>query len=126
MSGQAISFEAMSATRTAQRRVVVCAGTGCVASGAYDVFRAFGDQIQAAGIKVETEFKPEGNGHALRLNKSGCQGFCQMGPLVTVLPEGILYNKVKATDVAEIVSKTLVGGEAVERLLYVDPRKRKG
>ena len=67
-----------------------------------------------------------GRQHDLRLNKSGCQGFCQMGPLVTILPEGILYNKVKAEDVAEIVSQD-AGRRArlVERLLYVDPATKK-
>jgi NADH-quinone oxidoreductase subunit F len=108
-----------------QRRVIVCAGTGCVASGAYDVFQAFAEQIKAAGINVVTEFRPEENRHDLRLNRSGCQGFCQMGPLVTLLPEGLLYNKVKVADVAEIVAQSLVAGKPVERLLYVDPATRK-
>jgi len=104
-----------------QRRVIVCAGTGCVANGSYEVVQAFAEQITAAGISVTTEFKAEQSAHDLRLNKSGCQGFCQMGPLVTILPDGILYNKVKVGDVPEIVSKTLVGNEVIDRLLYVDP-----
>ena len=108
-----------------QRRVIVCAGTGCVANGAYKVITAFNDQIAAAGISVTTEFKVEESQHDLRLNKSGCQGFCQMGPLVTVLPDEILYNKVKVEDVEEIVSQTLVGGKVVDRLLYVDPATKK-
>jgi NADH-quinone oxidoreductase subunit F len=107
------------------RRVIVCAGTGCVASGAYGVFQAFAEQLPPAGIPVTVEFKPEDKSDALRLNKSGCQGFCQMGPLVTILPEGILYNRVKAADVAEIIAKTLVKGELVDRLLYVDPATKK-
>jgi NADH-quinone oxidoreductase subunit F len=108
-----------------QRRVIVCAGTGCVANGAYKVIAAFKDQIAAAGISVTTEFKAEQSQHDLRLNKSGCQGFCQMGPLVTVLPDEILYNKVKVEDVEEIVSQTLIGGKVVDRLLYVDPASKK-
>ena len=111
------------AGQAAPRRVIVCAGTGCVAGGAYEVLRAFAEQIKAAGIAAVTEFKPEQTD--LRLNKSGCQGFCQMGPLVTVLPEGILYCKVKAADVSEIVSQTLVAGKPVDRLLYVDPASKK-
>ncbi len=87
--------------------------------------KAFVEQVPGAGIPVALEFKPEGKPGELRLNKSGCQGFCQMGPLVTVLPEGILYTRVKAADVAEIVSKTLVQGEVVERLLYVEPTTKK-
>ncbi len=111
----------------AQRRVIVCAGTGCVANGADQVFQAFAGQIKAAGIAVTTEFKAgeHDHGDSLRLNKSGCQGFCQMGPLVTILPENILYTKVKAGDVAEIVATTLVARDVVQRLLYVDPATRK-
>ncbi|MEI6074327.1 MAG: NADH-ubiquinone oxidoreductase-F iron-sulfur binding region domain-containing protein [Verrucomicrobiota bacterium] len=108
-----------------QRRVIVCAGTGCVANGAYQVITSFKEQIAAAGISVTTEFKAEESSHDLRLNKSGCQGFCQMGPLVTILPDQILYNKVTIADVDDIVRQTLVGGKVVDRLLYVDPTTRK-
>ncbi len=111
-----------------RRRVIVCAGTGCVANGAYPVFQAFTDQIKAAGIAATTEFKAEESdqpGAPLRLNQSGCQGFCQMGPLVTILPEGILYTKVRLADVPEIVASTLVGHDIVKRLLYVDPGTKK-
>jgi NADH-quinone oxidoreductase subunit F len=107
-----------------QRRVIVCAGTGCVASGAYEVFQAFADQIKAAGLPVQTEFKPEEK-TGLRLNKSGCQGFCQMGPLVTVLPENLLYTRVKIADVQEVIERTLQKGEVVDRLLYMDPATKK-
>ena len=104
-----------------QRRVIVCAGTGCMANGAAQVLAAFHQQIAAAGIRVTIEFRPEHAPDEMRLNQSGCQGFCQMGPLVTILPQGILYTKVKAEDVPMIVSETLMGGRLVDRLLYVDP-----
>jgi NADH-quinone oxidoreductase subunit F len=48
-----------------------------------------------------------------------------MGPLVTVIPDGILYTKVRAEDVTEIVEHTLVSGEVVDRLLYKDPATRR-
>jgi NADH-quinone oxidoreductase subunit F len=48
-----------------------------------------------------------------------------MGPLVSVVPDGILYTKVRKEDVAEIVQTTLAGNEVVERLLYKDPATRK-
>jgi NADH-quinone oxidoreductase subunit F len=108
-----------------KRRIIVCAGTGCVAGGALDVHEAFVNQLRALGLDVATRLD---NGHAkdkaidVYLSKSGCQGFCQMGPLVTIEPEGILYTKVKAADVAEIVQTTLVEGGMVDRLLYVDPK----
>jgi NADH-quinone oxidoreductase subunit F len=96
-----------------------------VANGAEKVFNEFITRIEAAGLKVTTEFKAEEHEHDLRINRSGCQGFCQMGPLVTILPENLMYNKVKQEDVAEIVTETLAAGRVVQRLLYVDPATKK-
>lgn len=104
------------------RRVIVCAGTGCVANGSKKVLAALETRMAEAGLDVVLEFKPEGHGDGVRLSHSGCQGFCQMGPLVTIMPESILYTRVSVEDVPEIVEKTLIGGEIVERLLYVEPR----
>ena len=103
------------------RRVIICAGTGCVANGALKVYAEFNKQIAENGLNVVTELKAEEDNSGTYVSKSGCQGFCQMGPLVTVEPEGILYTQVTPLDVAEIVKTTLVGGEMVERLLYVEP-----
>ncbi len=107
------------------RRVIVCAGTGCMANGAMDVVARFKQEMAGSGLNVILELKAEAGDHDVRLSKSGCQGFCQMGPLVSVVPDGILYTKVRAEDVPEIVEQTLVGGQVVERLLYKDPSTRK-
>ncbi|HOQ27448.1 MAG TPA: NADH-quinone oxidoreductase subunit NuoF [Armatimonadota bacterium] len=117
----AVAREYWQAARTYERRVIICAGTGCVANGALKVHAAFEQQIAAAGLSVATELRAETAGGDLRLSKSGCQGFCQQGPLVTIEPEGILYTRVRPEDVAEIIETTLQGGEVVDRLLYTDP-----
>ena len=107
------------------RRVILCAGTGCIAYGTMKVFEQFKREMEGSGLKVILELRTEGADHDVRLSKSGCQGFCQMGPLVSVVPDGILYTKVRQEDVAEIVQQTLVGGQTVDRLLYKDPATRK-
>ena len=109
------------------RRIVVCAGTGCMANGSLEVIKAFASAIAEAGLAVATELKTcdEREGPLTHVSGSGCQGFCQMGPLVTVEPDGIQYTRVRVADVAEIVQTTLVDGGVVERLLYVDPRTQK-
>lgn len=103
------------------RRVVVCAGTGCLANGSMSVFDRLKEEIAGAGLHVVLELRPEDGDQDVRVSKSGCQGFCQMGPLVSILPDGILYARVKSEDVTEIVGETLVRGQAVQRLLYKDP-----
>ena len=107
------------------RRVIVCAGTGCMANGAMKVFEQFKSEIANAGLRVVLELRPEAASDEVRLSKSGCQGFCQMGPLVSIVPDGILYTKVRGEDVNEIVKTTLAAGQVVERLLYKDPATRK-
>ena len=114
-----------SATPKQLRRVVICAGTGCMANGAMKVFEQFKRAMAETGLQVILELREEAATDEVRLSKSGCQGFCQMGPLVSVIPDGILYTKVRSEDVAEIVVKTLTEGQVVERLLYKDSSTRK-
>jgi NADH-quinone oxidoreductase subunit F len=105
-----------------QRRVVVCGGTGCMANGAMKVMQALHDEAAEQGVSLAIELDlEEQHGHDGLLTKSGCQGFCQMGPLLSIEPDNILYCKVRPGDVAEIVRETFVAGRPVERLLYKDP-----
>jgi len=110
------------------RRVIICAGTGCVAGGSLLVHREFKDLLEKENIPVVVELRKEeigaGSGN-IHLSKSGCQGFCQMGPLVNIEPDGILYVKVKKEDVPEIIERTLRNGEPIDRLLYNDLHEHK-
>jgi NADH:ubiquinone oxidoreductase subunit F (NADH-binding)/(2Fe-2S) ferredoxin/NAD-dependent dihydropyrimidine dehydrogenase PreA subunit len=93
-----------------QTSLHVCDGTGC---------RALGSQKVLAGLQKEiTDRKLD---LSIQVVGTGCPGFCECGPLVTIYPERISYQKVKLEDVPEIVSRTLVSGEIIERLLYSDP-----
>ncbi len=101
----------LQAARPAGRKAIaVCAGTGCKAFGAMEVHEAFRLALEKHGLA--------GTWH---LRATGCHGFCERGPLVLFFPEGRLYQRVKPEDVEEIVTRTLVGGEVIERLLYQDP-----
>ncbi|MCY2929060.1 MAG: 4Fe-4S binding protein [Planctomycetota bacterium] len=106
------------------RRIIICAGTGCVANGALEVHRELTSQLAAAGLDVAVTLDVHDDAQRpdLLLSRSGCQGFCQMGPLVSVLPDGLLYTKVRAGDVAEIIAETILARRPIERLLYVNPR----
>lgn len=105
-----------------KRRVVVCAGTGCVANGSRKVYDELVRRIEEAGLEcvVDIDFK-EHSDNSVHLSESGCQGFCQMGPLVSIEPDDIHYVKVREEDVIEIVDHTLCLNKVVDKLLYVDP-----
>jgi len=90
--------------------VVICGGTGCQASGSVDTFQAMEDEIQRQGLERE-----------VRLIHTGCRGFCAMGPVMVIYPDGIFYCQVHAEDVPELVAETLVKGRVVERLTYKEP-----
>ncbi len=100
-------------------RIIVCAGTGCVANGSLDVYDRFIDCIKSKGLSVAVTLHKEEADTVI--SQSGCQGFCQMGPLVTLYPQGVLYTKVRPEDVEEIVEETLMGGRLIERLLIHSP-----
>lgn len=115
------SFQKKQSTIT--QRILVCAGTGCLVNGSMKVYEEFVKQIEGSGLNAIVELKKEEEG--IFVSKTGCQGFCQIGPLVTILPEGIFYTRVRPGDVEEIVGVTIKNGEVVERLLYVEPGSRK-
>ena len=90
--------------------IMVCGGTGCLALASDEVAAAFEKSLSEQGIDARVELKT-----------TGCPGFCEQGPLVTIHPERIFYTKVKPKDVEEIISRTILKGEIVDRLLYEDP-----
>ncbi len=103
-------------------RIMVCAGTGCVANGSLKVYEELVNKIKEKGLSVAVAVELEKEEkYDYVMAQSGCQGFCQMGPLVTVYPQGILYIKVKPEDAEEIIEKTVINGEIIHRLLYVTP-----
>ncbi len=107
-----------SALTMEKRRVLVCAGTGCVASGSMEIYEKLTQIMEDKQIPCSVALEMEPHGETVGVKKSGCHGFCEMGPLVRIEPEGYLYTKVKLEDCLEIVEKTIVQGETVDRLLY--------
>ncbi len=100
------------------RKILVCAGTGCVAGGALDLFDELKRLTEKAGIPLTVALDAESHNPSVGLKKSGCHGFCEMGPLVRIEPEGWLYTRVKLDDCAEIVRETIENARPVERLAY--------
>ena len=103
-------------------RVLVCSGTGCIATGSNKIFDIFQELIKEAP-GVELVFSPCGGDHGEKtvgVKKTGCQGFCELGPLVRISKgdKVIQYVKVQGEDCAEILEKSILGDQVIERLLY--------
>ena len=100
------------------KKILVCAGTGCVAGGSLDIYARLVELLQEKGIHCQVDLAHEPHGDDVGVKRSGCHGFCEMGPLVRIEPQGWLYIKVKKDNCQEIIEKTVLGGEPIERLCY--------
>ena len=94
------------------RRILVCSGPGCVAGGALTLAENLRKAIEAADADAKVECS---------VDNTGCSGMCELGPIVRILPDDIMYYKVKPKDAVEIVSRTVIGGDIIGRLLYKTP-----
>lgn len=95
-------------------RVLVCAGTGCVANGSLKVIEKFKEL--GANVSILTQYDK------MTVVPTGCHGFCEQGVLVVIPDMKITYVKVKESDVEEIFESHIKNNKPVERLMYVDPK----
>ena len=99
--------------------VLICAGTGCIAGGAMKIYENLRAECESRNLPVYIGLKHDTDEEkSLHVKMSGCHGFCEMGPLVHIEPMGIMYIHVKPEDCHEILEKTVLGGEIIDRLVY--------
>ena len=99
--------------------VLICAGTGCIAGGAMKIYDNLKAECEQRGLKVYVGLKHDTDEEkSLHVKMSGCHGFCEMGPLVHIEPMGVMYIHVQPEDCHEILEKTVLGGEIIDRLVY--------
>ncbi|MBW2054105.1 MAG: NADH-quinone oxidoreductase subunit NuoF [Deltaproteobacteria bacterium] len=90
--------------------ITICAGTGCLTYGSQKLVDNFRSEIEKQNLKGKVEVRA-----------SGCHGFCERGPLVVINPQNIFYQRVGLDDAEEIIKETVLNGQIIDRLLYVDP-----
>ncbi len=95
-------------------RVLVCAGTGCVANGSLKVIEKFKEL--GADVSILTDYDK------MTIVPTGCHGFCEQGVLVIIPDKDVTYVRVKVSDVEEIYESHIRNNKPVERLLYTDPK----
>ncbi len=90
--------------------ITICAGTGCVTYGSQKLVDNFRAEIEKQNLNGKVEVRA-----------SGCHGFCERGPLVVINPQNIFYQRVGLDDAEEIIKETVLNGQIIDRLLYIDP-----
>jgi len=91
----------------------VCTGTGCVSAGAFDIMEALKTEIKKHELQDEIAVVP-----------TGCNGFCENGPLVLFEPEGIFYRRLKVQDIPFLVEEHCLKGRPVPSLMYTPPKEK--
>ena len=110
--------EFLSHIDTQKKKIYVCGGTGCVAGGSMDIYEEIKKLVEEAGLNCEVSLDSDACQSSIGLKKSGCHGFCEMGPVLRIEPSKLFYLKVTVDDCKEIVEKSIVGDDVVERLIY--------
>ncbi len=93
--------------------VMLCGGTGCIAGGSLKIKNALDEELKNRGLENE-----------INVVLTGCNGFCAQGPVMTVYPEDIFYEKVTVKDIPVIVEEHFIKGRPVERLMYKEPARK--
>lgn len=102
-----------------QTSVLICAGTGCIAGGSLKIYENLKAECEKRNLNVYVGlFHESDEEESIHIKMSGCHGFCEMGPLVHIEPLGVMYIHVKPEDCQEILEKTVLGGEIIDRLVY--------
>ena len=95
---------------TYRTHLLVCAGTGCVSCGSFALKEALEREVARRGLQDE-----------VLVVATGCNGFCERGPILMVHPEGIFYQRLAVEDVPHLVEEHLVKGRPVQKFMYVPP-----
>lgn len=93
--------------------LMLCTGTGCVASGCFGVKDTLEKEIAKQGLQNEVS-----------VVATGCNGFCGRGPLMVVLPDNVFYGLLKPEDIPFLVEEHLLKGRPVKKLMFVPSEKK--
>jgi len=93
--------------------IALCTGTGCLAYGTQKLVDKFREEIQARSLEDK-----------VTIRTTGCHGFCERGPMAVIHPKKVFYQRIKLDDIPDIIDKTVLNDEVINRLLYKDPQTK--
>ena len=94
-------------------QLMLCGGTGCHSTGSIAVKEALKNELKRRGLHEE-----------IQVIETGCNGFCAVGPVMLVHPEGIFYQKLTLDEIPKLVEEHFLKGRPYKKLQYVEPASK--
>ena len=99
--------------KTYRTHLMLCAGTGCVSNNSFKIKEALEKEIKKHGLQDE-----------ILVVMTGCNGFCAVGPIMIVKPDGIFYQYLTEEDIPYLVEEHFLKGRPVQKLMYFPPKEK--
>ena len=99
--------------KTYRTHLMLCAGTGCVSNNSFKIKEALENEIKKHGLQDE-----------ILAVMTGCNGFCAVGPIMVVKPDGIFYQNLTEEDIPYLVEEHFLKGRPVQKLMYFPPKEK--
>ena len=99
--------------KTYRAHLMLCAGTGCVSNNSFKIKEALEKEIKKHGLQDE-----------ILVVMTGCNGFCAVGPIMVVKPDGIFYQNLTEEDTPYLVEEHFLKGRPVQKLMYFPPKEK--
>lgn len=97
--------------KTYRNHLMLCAGTGCVSNNSFKIKEALEKEIKKHDLQDE-----------ILVVMTGCNGFCAVGPIMVVKPDGIFYQNLTEEDIPYLVEEHFLKGRPVQKLMYFPPK----
>jgi len=97
-----------------QKTVVVSNGTCGRARGSSRIIEALKRELDGRGL-----------GEMIKLEVTGCHGFCELEPNLVIYPGEIYYGRLKPEDIPAVIDKTLLKDKMIPALVYEDPKSHR-
>ena len=99
--------------KTYRTHLMLCAGTGCVSNNSFKIKEALEKEIKKHSLQDE-----------ILVVMTGCNGFCAVGPIMVVKPDGIFYQNLTEEDIPYLVEEHFLKGRPVQKLMYFPPKEK--
>ncbi|MCG2790268.1 MAG: NADH-quinone oxidoreductase subunit NuoF, partial [Actinomycetia bacterium] len=99
--------------KTYRTHLMLCAGTGCVSNNSFKIKEALEKEIKKHDLQDE-----------ILVVMTGCNGFCSVGPIMVVKPDGIFYQNLTEEDIPYLVEEHFLKGRPVQKLMYFPPKEK--